>query len=142
MNCPKCNSKNKSKYGKTKNGRQRNLCRDCGCTFSVKHQGASDKVKNDALDMYLEGLGLRAIGRLLGYSHVTIMNWIKEFGKKAEEEKEKVECGSVIEMDEVFTFVGKKKPPLDLDSSRQGEKKVRRLFLRNKGRKNRSTVME
>jgi len=34
-------------------------------------------------ELYLEGLGFRAIGRFLNCSHVAVYNWIKEFGKAA-----------------------------------------------------------
>jgi transposase-like protein len=39
-------------------------------------------MKKLALHMYLEGLGFRAIGRLLGVSNVSVLNWIRSFGKE------------------------------------------------------------
>ncbi len=53
--------------------------------------------------MYPEGLGFRAIGRILKISHVTVYNWVKEWGKKVLLPK-KEECVEVVELD----YVGKK----------------------------------
>ena len=74
MNCPKCNSSNKIKSGKTK-CRQRYKCKECGCNYSVeiKSTAKSKSVKKQALHMYLEGLGFRSIGRILGVSHVSVV---------------------------------------------------------------------
>ncbi|MEO4005461.1 helix-turn-helix domain-containing protein [Flavobacterium sp. CAU 1735] len=35
-----------------------------------------------ALQLYLEGLSYREIERILGVSHVTVSNWVKEFRVK------------------------------------------------------------
>ena len=58
--------------------------------------------------MYLEGLGFRAIGRLLNVSHTAVFYWIKKAGKTTElpVETKPVE---VVEVDEMHTYVGKKK---------------------------------
>ena len=42
-----------------------------------------DKLKRDALILYVEGLGFRSIGRFLNVSHVTVFNWIKNFGENS-----------------------------------------------------------
>jgi predicted GNAT family acetyltransferase len=61
-----------------------------------------------ALDMYLEGLGFRAIGRLLKVSHTAVFDWVKKSGKAVSlpVENEPVE---VAELDELHTYVGQKK---------------------------------
>ncbi|KAA6334071.1 hypothetical protein EZS27_017586 [termite gut metagenome] len=33
-------------------------------------------MKKQALHLYLEGLGFRSIGKLLGVSNATVLNWI------------------------------------------------------------------
>ena len=44
--------------------------------------GANPEVKRQALELYLEWLGFRSIGRFLKYSHVGIFNWIKSYGSE------------------------------------------------------------
>ena len=41
-----------------------------------------DNYVTKALQLYLEGLSLREIERILGISHVTISSWIKEYNIK------------------------------------------------------------
>jgi transposase-like protein len=86
MNCPKCSSEQRVKSGKVK-GRQRYKCKDCGCHYSVelKSTAKSKSMKKQALHLYLEGLGFRSIGRFLGVSNVTVLNWIRSFGREVRE---------------------------------------------------------
>lgn len=58
--------------------------------------------------MYLEGLGFRSIGRLLKVSHVAVMNWVKNYGKNLEKIRNKAPV-EIVEIDEMHTYVGKKK---------------------------------
>nr|WP_234969274.1 helix-turn-helix domain-containing protein [Winogradskyella jejuensis] len=41
-----------------------------------------DYYVNKALQLYLEGLTYREIERILGISHVSIMNWVKKYNIK------------------------------------------------------------
>ncbi len=61
-----------------------------------------------ALALYLEGLGFRAIGRVLKVSYVTVFGWIKEYGKKAAELQSE-DAIEVVELDELHTYIGNKK---------------------------------
>ena len=65
-------------------------------------------MKRQALHLYLEGLGFRSIGRFLKVSHVSIQQWIKRFGKGEMEIKTEKNI-SVVEMDELHTYIGSKK---------------------------------
>ena len=105
--CPKCKSKNFCKDGIVQN-RQRYLCKNCQYRFTVEQIGKPEKLKRDALILYLEGLGFRSIGRFLKVSHVSVFNWIKIFGEKVDEirSSDKIE---VVEIDEMHTYVGEKK---------------------------------
>jgi len=58
--------------------------------------------------MYLEGLGFRAIGRLLKVSHTAVFGWIKQAGN-AVELPTTDDPVDVAELDELHTYVGKKK---------------------------------
>jgi len=81
--CPKCQSNQIVKSGIIK-GRQRYLCKNCRYFFTVNKIGK--KIDNyyviKALQLYLEGLSFREIERIIGVSHVTVSNWIKEFNVK------------------------------------------------------------
>ncbi len=109
MNCPKCKSDDKTKDGVVK-GRQRYKCKDCGFRYTVA-SGSKAKplhMKKFALQLYLEGLGFRSIGRVLEVSNVTVLNWIRAFGEQMEELKS-AEPVVYTEMDEMHTYVGQKK---------------------------------
>lgn len=81
--CPKCQDDAIVKSGVIK-GRQRYLCKNCNYYFTVNKIGK--KIDNyyvtKALQLYLEGLSYREIERIIGVSHVTVSNWIKEFNIK------------------------------------------------------------
>ena len=78
--CPKCQNDKIVKSGIIKN-RQRYLCRKCNYYFTVNRLGK--KIDNyyvtKALQLYLEGISYREIERILGVSHVTISNWVKQY---------------------------------------------------------------
>ncbi|OFX36137.1 MAG: Insertion element protein [Bacteroidetes bacterium GWA2_32_17] len=105
--CPKCKSTNFRKDGIVKS-KQRYLCKDCKYRFTVEQIGKSNKVKRDALILYLEGLGFRSIGRFLNVSHVTVFNWIKSFGEKLNEFRNSGDI-EVVELDEMHTYIDSKK---------------------------------
>ncbi len=109
MNCPKCKSVKHKKNGVIK-GKQRYKCHNCGYNYTVEIKSTAKpiSVKRQALQLYLEGLGFRSIGRFLCVSHVAVQNWIKKFGKELDEIKSSEKI-SVIEMDEMHTYIGNKK---------------------------------
>ena len=69
--CPKCSSEKCVKDGIVK-GKQRYRCKSCDFRHTVQHRGKSPDVKRQALELYLEGLGFRSIGRFLKCSHQSI----------------------------------------------------------------------
>jgi transposase-like protein len=109
MDCPRCGSIEYTKDG-IANGRQRYKCKHCQNHYTVaKRSGEKPpETRQLALDMYLEGLGFRAIGRLLKVSHTAVFGWVKKAGEtvKLSAENEPVE---VAELDEMHTYVGQKK---------------------------------
>lgn len=107
--CPRCDSDDRVKSGFDK-GRQRYKCKGCSFHYTVTHKSdvrplATRKL---ALQMYLEGLGFRAIGRILKVSNVTVLNWVKAFGAQAAEIQSEQEV-EVMELDELHSYVGNKK---------------------------------
>ena len=86
--CPNCSSDQIVKSGIV-NKRQRFKCKQCSYFFTVNKLGKKidDYFVNKALQLYLEGLSYREIERILGVSHVSIMNWVKRYGIKRPQNK-------------------------------------------------------
>ena len=80
MKCLKCFSVNVCKNGKMYN-MQRYMCKDCGYNYTKGRNSKDKSLRRFALELYLEGLGFRSIGRALKVSHVSVYNWIKKYGK-------------------------------------------------------------
>ncbi len=109
MRCPKCSSDDRHKAGFIGEA-QRWLCRSCGCKFTRSAPpGKPPEMRRQALELYLEGMGFRAIGRVLGVSNVTVLNWIRAFGEEAERERQPEPAPRIAMIDEVWHFVRAKK---------------------------------
>ena len=83
FSCPKCQNNHIVKSGIVK-GKQRYLCKKCSYYFTVNKLGKKidSYYVTKALQLYLEGLSYREIERIIGVSHVTISNWVKEYKVK------------------------------------------------------------
>ena len=79
--CPKCSQSHAIVKSGIVNNKQRYLCKTCTYHFTVRNIGK--KIDNyyivKAIQLYMEGLSLREIERVLGVSHSTISNWIKKY---------------------------------------------------------------
>ncbi len=108
MDCTRCKSANKVKRGIVK-CRQRYTCKDCGYNYTVEQKSTSkpDSMKRQALQLYLEGLGFRSIGRLLQVSHVSVYNWIKSFVSKLDKIRSDTEI-EFVEIDELHSYIWNK----------------------------------
>ena len=73
--------------------------------------------KNRLKSLYLEGLGLRAIGRILGVHHKTVSRWLVQAAGQLPVNQPKTQACSFIEVDELCSFVAKKIQMLDLGSN-------------------------
>ena len=58
--------------------------------------------------MYLEGLGFRSIGRILGISYGTVYQWVKHWGSQVELPRSE-KAVKVVALDEIHTYVQSKK---------------------------------
>ncbi|MEO1096272.1 MAG: helix-turn-helix domain-containing protein, partial [Bacteroidota bacterium] len=69
---------------------QRFKCKKCYYYFTVNKLGKTidDYYVIKALQLHLEGISYREIERLLGVSHVSVMNWVKKYNIKAPERYE------------------------------------------------------
>ena len=101
---------------------RRNRFKNCQIKSELMH------LKRQAVELYLEGLGFRSIGRFLKVSHVAVYQWIGGFGEKLEELRS-AHAIEIVEMDEIHTHIGSKKLVLDLDCyDRAGQKFIQCAF--------------
>ncbi|MCF2218447.1 IS1 family transposase [Chryseobacterium sp. PS-8] len=109
MKCYKCQSLDKVKAGFTR-GLQRYKCKNCGCFYSVESKSdvKSPEQRRLALEMYLEGMGFRAIGRVLNISYGTVYQWVKKWGESVSLPKSQ-EPIEIVELDEIHSYILNKK---------------------------------
>lgn len=68
----------------------------------------SEEVKQHCLNLYVNGLGFRAIERVTDVHHTTVIHWVKQLGTQLDDAPEAPEIPQVGELDELETFVGSK----------------------------------
>ena len=83
VTCPVCGGIDVVKYGQASNGKQRFLCQEQTCprqTFiqSYSEKGRLPQVKQQIIDMALNGSGVRDTARVLGISPTTVINELKK----------------------------------------------------------------
>lgn len=105
-NCPKCGHEKSVKSGVI-NDRQRFRCKNCGYHFTVNKMGKQidSYYVVKALQLYIEGVSYREIERLLGISHVSVMNWVKKYRIKIPEKNEYRPTYKVMKHNELVTFL-------------------------------------
>jgi len=120
MICPECQSTNIKKNG-LKRGKQNHICKGCGRQFIeiYSSRGYSEEVKRQCLQLYVEGNGFRRIERLTGVCHNTVINWVRAAGNSLPPEPDYQDIPEVAQIDELQTYVGKKKQNLGLDCCKQ-----------------------
>ena len=123
---PHCHSKQVVKRGKTHRGTQRYLCQNTACTtgsflLDYRNRGCVPEVRQTIIDMRLNASGVRDTARVLHISTATVLN---ELRKKeaalesvntallrsinADEMAVDIAQAGEAEMDEMWSFVGKK----------------------------------
>lgn len=68
-----------------------------------------------AVTLYTLGLSIRAIARLIGVSPTAVLKWIKTFAK-THYEKPALGDAIIVELDEMWHYLGSKKQAMDLES--------------------------
>lgn len=118
MKCPRCASTHIRKNGKQR-GKQNHICVKCGRQFinSYESKGYSEEIKRECLEMYVNGSGFRAIERVKKVHHTTVINWVKEVGNTLPDTPEYDEIPEITQIDELETFISKKKQDLVVDGS-------------------------
>jgi len=89
VTCPYCNSDNVVKNGKSREGKQRFLCKNEQCnhqTFLIEYEytGSNPQIKKKILNMAINGSGIRDTARVLGISPNTVILNIKASEKRVE----------------------------------------------------------
>lgn len=109
MRCRKCGSDASVKNGFMA-GAQRYKCKMCGFQFTRETpHGKPMRDKILALILYLSGLSMSAIGKIIGVSGQSVMRWIRMFAEKFAMEAQEESTIEEIEVDEMHTFINKKK---------------------------------
>jgi transposase-like protein len=111
MKCPKCGANwQQDKAGFNLSGSQRYRCGECNRVYTPKptQHGYSEETRLLAIRMYVEGSSYGSIGRVLKVNPQSVANWVSAYTAKLPKAPlpEKVKKA---ELDELFTFVGKKK---------------------------------
>ena len=110
--CPHCHEATRQvKIGRTKAGSQRYQCQHCQRKYTPapKEQGYPDSVRQQALRLYVDGMNLRRIARQLGVVHQTVANWVKAHAATLPNTPPQPDSVTVVEQDELYTFVKTKK---------------------------------
>jgi hypothetical protein len=89
-------------------GMQRYKCKDCSYNYTKGRNSKDKSLKRFALELYLEGLGFRSIGKILKVSHVSIFNWIKQYGQNLDLLQNSHDM-CVTKIDEMHSYIGSKK---------------------------------
>ena len=93
-------------------GSQRYRCQQCQRYFTLdrdrKPRGHDAKLREQALKLALEGTSYRGIGRLLNVNHQSVANWVSAHAHTLPSKVEDTNPTDTIEIDELYTFVGKK----------------------------------
>lgn len=111
MECKKCSSIHAVKAGFV-NGEQRYKCKECGCQFvPTRHKGKSENTKAMARLLYLCGLSMRTISKIVKTDVHAVYRWIKEFAKTTYKKSMPASGKVVIELDEMWHYLQSKKIP-------------------------------
>src|SRR3954451_20975316 len=79
--CPYCGTdKQVQKAGMNGTGSQRMRCEGCRRYFTPqpKPMGYSEELRAQAIQMHLEGMSFRAVGRALGVNFQSVINWFNQ----------------------------------------------------------------
>lgn len=130
--CPSCGSSHRQVKNGSSEGHALKKCQDCGKVYAVENRerGYSAATRLEAVRLYVDGVNLRRIGRILGVNPQSVANWVKahhgalsekapDFPSaniapsamvtQAKDEAAGSHSLAVVEGDEIFTFLSSKK---------------------------------
>ena len=100
LKCPKYGSEKQVK-SRFYNKKQRYLCKECRCHYTVEQRGYPEHIRRKAIQLRLEVNCFRMLERILKVSHVSVINWGKKAGENLETVPKKDEKVEVLELDEL-----------------------------------------
>ncbi len=107
VSCKRCGRAKHVKNGLMR-GKQRYLCKACGLTFTdTPARGKPLALKAAAVLLYVSGLSMNRIAKLLGVSAPTIQTWLEQFAAAYAQKPEPEGRAVVIELDEMWHYVKK-----------------------------------
>ncbi|MCS7061803.1 MAG: hypothetical protein RMN25_11655 [Anaerolineae bacterium] len=114
MKCKHCDSEQTVKAGKNGSGSQRYRCKGCGRHFTPNPNAIvyPPAIRQEAVAMDVDGHGYRRTGRNVRVNHQSVATWVKAAAQQALAApipRPPVDDNTVVERDELFTFVGNKK---------------------------------
>jgi len=89
--CPECGSNWCVKNGKSRDGKQRYLCKKCERNFTIGVEGLkkAESLKKQALKIIAESSSISAASRILNISSWTVSTWIQREEKRLLKEHKK-----------------------------------------------------
>ena len=109
MECKKCGGKEHNKNGFVK-GHQRYKCKNCGYQFvPTLRKGFDEQTKLIACLLYISGLSLRTIARLLHTSATSVLSWVRKFALENYEKPQPNSEAVIVQLDEMWHFLHLKK---------------------------------
>ena len=83
IECPHCHSTKVTKYGRSPVGKQRYCCQNTDCPYRTfvltqTYPGRNREVKQQIVEMTLNGSGVRDIARVLRVSPTTVIQELKK----------------------------------------------------------------
>lgn len=101
--------KNMIKYGKTKSGNQRYICKVCKKTRveNYAYQAYKPDINKNIIEFTKEGLGIRSTARLLQISTTTLLKRIVTIARSIHQPV--ISKGKTYEVDEMCTYIGHKR---------------------------------
>jgi IS1 family transposase/transposase-like protein len=110
INCPHCQSPNISRNGRKDKGKQNYLCKDCGRQFisdlEMTCRGCLSGIASLVKIMLVRGIGIRDISAALRISITKVLKVLKSTNYNITPKLSHYDC---LEVDEFWTYVGKKK---------------------------------
>jgi transposase-like protein len=107
----KCSSESVFKSGFVKSA-QLYKCKECSRQFvPTRHHGKTQTEKLTAILLYINGLSLRTIARLMHVTATAILKWVRQYAlENYEKPKPQTNTTTVaIELDEVWHYLQRKK---------------------------------
>lgn len=103
--CPNCQGDKIIKSGIIQD-RQRYKCKSCNYFFTVNKLGKNidHYYVSKAIQLYIEGLSYREIERILGVSHVSVINWVKKYNIKRPEQTNYHPSYKILSPEELSAF--------------------------------------